>query len=121
MSRAFSFVTRRRQGTRLQRSVVEIGQGLEQWAVNPWRRLSLLSIGLLLGFWLGTAISSIAGVLGQLDPVMALAVVLSTEGLIRLRRRLSLRAPQPSVVMAVLDLSRLGFLYGLFLEAFKLI
>ena len=52
---------------------------------------------------------------------MALAVVLSTEGLIRLRRRLSLRAPQPSVVMAVLDLFRLGFLYGLFLEAFKLI
>ena len=115
-------MARRRQATRLQRSLGDLGTRLEHWADNPWRRLSVFTIAPLMGFLLGTAVSSVAGVLGQLDPVMALIVVLGSETLIRLRRRLK-RADQLqiSVLITSLDLIRIGFLYGLFLEAFKLI
>ena len=109
---------RRLQSTRLQTNVGEALQRLDRWAGNPWRRLSLLALAGLFGFLIGSAITSVAGVLGQMDPVAALVVVLGTELTIRRRRSSepSLKLPQQ-----LLDLGRIGFLYGLFLEGFKLI
>ena len=109
---------RRLQSTRLQTNAGAALQRLEEWASNPWRRLSLLAIAGLIGFLIGTAITPVAGVLGQMDPVAALLVVLGTELTIRRRRSSepSLKLPQQ-----LLDLGRIGFLYGLFLEGFKLI
>ena len=104
------------QSTRLQRSFGGLVQQLETWAANPWRRLSVLSIAALFGFLVGSAITSGAGVLGQMDPVGALIVVLGTEVTVRLRR-----AGSPTLVEQVLNVSRIGLLYGLFLEAFKLL
>ena len=104
------------QSTRLQRSFGGLVQQLETWADNPWRRLSVLSIAALFGFLVGSAITSVAGVLGQIDPVGALIVVLGTEATVRLRR-----AGSPTLVEQVLNVSRIGLLYGLFLEAFKLL
>ena len=104
------------QSTRLQRSFGGLVQQLETWAANPWRRLSVLSIAALFGFLVGSAITSVAGVLGQMDPVGALIVVLGTETTVRLRR-----AGSPTLVEQVLNVSRIGLLYGLFLEAFKLL
>ena len=104
------------QSTRLQRSFGGLVQQLETWAANPWRRLSMLSIAALFGFLVGSAITSVAGVLGQMDPVGALIVVLGTEVTVRLRR-----AGSPTLVEQVLNVSRIGLLYGLFLEAFKLL
>ena len=104
------------QSTRLQRSFGGLVQQLETWAANPWRRLSVLSIAALVGFLVGSAITSVAGVLGQMDPVGALIVVLGTEVTVRLRR-----AGSPTLVEQVLNVSRIGLLYGLFLEAFKLL
>ncbi|WP_186498699.1 DUF565 domain-containing protein [Synechococcus sp. A15-24] len=104
------------QSTRLQRSFGGLVQRLETWAGNPWRRLSLLSIAALFGFLVGSAITSVAGVLGQMDPVGALIVVLGTEVTVRLRSTGSAR-----LVEQVLNVSRIGLLYGLFLEAFKLL
>ena len=104
------------QSTRLQRSFGGLVQQLETWAANPWRRLSVLSIAALFGFLVGSAITSVAGVLGQMDPVGALIVVLGTEATVRLRR-----AGSPTLVEQVLNASRIGLLYGLFLEAFKLL
>ena len=104
------------QSTRLQRSFGGLVQQLETWAANPWRRLSVLSIAALFGFLVGSAITSVAGVLGQMDPVGALIVVLGTEVTVRLRR-----AGSPTLVEQVLNVSRIGLLYGLFLEAFKLL
>ena len=108
----------RLQSTRLQTNVGEAVQRLDHWARNPWRRLSLLALAGLIGFLFGSAITSVAGALGQLDPVAALLVVLGTEFTIRRRRssELSLKLPQQ-----LLDFGRIGFLYGLFLEGFKLI
>ena len=109
---------RRLQSTRLQTNVGVALQRLDQWARNPWRRLSLLALVGLIGFLIGSAITSVAGVLGQMDPVAALVVVLGTELTIRRRRSSepSLKLPQQ-----LLELGRIGFLYGLFLEGFKLI
>ena len=104
------------QSTRLQRSFGGLVQQLETWAGNPWRRLSLLGIVALFSFFVGSAITSVAGVLGQMDPVGALIVVLGTEATVRLRSTGS-----PTLVEQVLNVSRIGLLYGLFLEAFKLL
>ena len=113
-----SNAVRRLQSTRLQNNVGQAIQRLDQWALNPWRRLSLLALSGLIGFLIGSAITSVAGVLGQMDPVAALVVVLATELTVRRRRSSepSLKLPQQ-----LLDLGRIGFLYGLFLEGFKLI
>ena len=108
----------RLQSTRLQTNVGAALQRLDRWARNPWRRFSLLALAVLIGFLIGSTITSVAGVLGQMDPVAALVVVLATELTIRRRRSSepSLKLPQQ-----LLDLGRIGFLYGLFLEGFKLI
>ena len=108
----------RLQSTRLQTNVGEATQRLDGWARNPWRRLSLLALAGLIGFLFGSAITSVAGVLGQMDPVAALLVVLGAELTIRRRRssEAAMKLPQQ-----LLDLGRIGFLYGLFLEGFKLI
>ena len=108
----------RLQSTRLQTNVGAALQRLDRWARNPWRRFSLLALAGLIGFLIGSAITSVAGVLGQMDPVAALVVVLGTELTIRRRRSSepSLKLPQQ-----LLDVGRIGFLYGLFLEGFKLI
>ena len=117
-SSPLSSAVRRLQSTRLQTNVGAALQRLDRWARNPWRRLSLLALSGLLGFLIGSATTSVSGVLGQLDPVAALVVVLGTELTIR-RRRSS--APSLKLPQQLLDLSRIGFLYGLFLEGFKLI
>ena len=103
---------RRLQSTRLQTNAGAALQRLENWPRNPWRRLSLLAIAGLIGFLIGTAITPVAGVLGQMDPVAALLVVLGTELTIRRQRSSepSLKLPQQ-----LLGLGRIGFLYALFL------
>ena len=113
-----SNAVRRLQSTRLQNNGGQAIQRLDQWALNPWRRLSLLALSGLIGFLIGSAITSVAGVLGQMDPVAALLVVLGAELTIR-RRRSS--EPSLKLLQQLLDLGRIGFLYGLFLEGFKLI
>ena len=109
---------RRLQSTRLQANIGAAIQRLDRWSRNPWRRLSLLALAGLIGFLIGSALTSVAGALGQMDPVAALLVVLGAELTIRRRRssKPSLKLPQQ-----LLDLGRIGFLYGLFLEGFKLI
>ena len=106
----------RSQSTRLYQRFGQLPADLEVWATNPWRRLSLYIIVLLSGFLLGSAITAVSGVLGQLDPVAALLVVIGTELTIRARSdRWS------SLIRQLLNLGRIGFLYGLFLEGSKLL
>ncbi|MEC8096224.1 MAG: DUF565 domain-containing protein [Cyanobacteriota bacterium] len=104
------------QSTRLQRSFGNALQQFEAWASNPWRRLSVLSIAALFGFFVGSAITSVAGVLGQMDPIGALIVVVGTELTVRMRN-----SDSSALLHQVLGMSRIGLLYGLFLEAFKLL
>ncbi len=110
----------RLQPTRLQTSVGEAGQRLERWARNPWRRLSLLLIVLLSGFFIGGAIGTITGALAFLDPLAALICVAAIELAVRWRRAL-LQRPGDRLGLQLLDMARIGLLYGLLLEGFKLL
>ena len=110
----------RPQQTRFHRSIDLAWERLEDWARNPWRRLSLQLIVLLLAFMVGTQAGAITGVVDALDPLMALVAVLLLEGAIRLRPAL-LRRPESKLRLALLDMVRIGLLYGLLIEGFKLL
>ena len=108
------------QRTRLQRSLGGAWPQLEQWASNPWRRLSLLLIVLLGAFMLGNAIGTLTGARAFLDPVAALLCVVLIELAIRLRGTLR-RRPGDRLGLELVDMTRMGFSYGLLLEGFKLL
>ena len=108
------------QRTRLQRSLGGAWPRLEQWAGNPWRRLSLLLIVLLGAFVLGNAVGTLTGARAFLDPVAALLCVVLIEVAIRARGPLR-RRPGDRLGLELVDMSRLGFSYGLLLEGFKLL
>lgn len=108
------------QRTRFQRWVAEAGALLQRWAANPWRRLSLLLITLLLMFCLGSGIGVLVGVLVAPDQLAALVCVLALEAAVRLRRPLLQRGGD-RLWLQLLDMTRLGLLYGLLLEGFKLL
>ncbi len=108
------------QQTRFQRQVAELGPSLERWAANPWRRLSLLLIVLLISFAMGGAVGSITGALSRLDPLGALLCVLAIELAIRVRGPL-LRRGGDRLALQLLDMGRIGLLYGLLLDGFKLL
>ncbi len=113
-------ISRPLQRTRLQQSLGGALPRLEQWARNPWRRLSLLLIVLLSTFFLGNAVSTIIGARAFLDPPAALICVVLIEIAIRARKPL-LRLPGDRLGLQLLDMTRIGFCYGLLLEGFKLL
>jgi hypothetical protein len=108
------------QQTRFQRQLVNAGNQLVGWANNPWRRCSLQVITLLLSFSLGGVVASIAGQIGQIDPVGALLCVLTMEWAVRARGRLR-RRQGDRLPLQLLDMARIGLLYGLLLDGFKLL
>ena len=108
------------QQTRFQRRVAAAGSALESWATNPWRRGSLLLIVALLGVVVGGGLGSISGALAYFDPLSALVCVLLLELAVRLRPRL-LRNRGPRLGLQLLDMARIGILYGLLLDGFKLL
>ena len=108
------------QQTRFQRQLVNAGNQLVNWANNPWRRFSLQLITLLLSFSLGGVVASIAGQIGQIDPVGALLCVLTMEWAVRARGRLR-RRQGDRLPLQLLDMARIGLLYGLLLDGFKLL
>jgi hypothetical protein len=107
------------QRTRLHRTLGGAWPLFEQWAQNPWRRLSLLLIVLLGSFFLGNVISSLTGARSVLDPPAALVCVMLMELAIRARRPLKSRRDR--LGLQLLDLGRIGFGYGLLIEGFKLL
>lgn len=112
--------TPRYQQTRFQRRVAAAGAALERWATNPWRRVSLLLIVLLGSFAIGGGLGAITGALSQIDQIAALVCVVLLEVAVRLRRPL-LRRSGDHLGLQLLDTSRIGLLYGLTLDAFKLL
>jgi len=107
------------QNTRLNSLVGTITAQARRWLFNPWRQLSLLVISVFFGFFLGSAISLVSGQRGYLDIVVAGILLASTEIIDRIyysriwqsRRALWLEA---------LNALKIGLIYSLFLEAFKL-
>ena len=93
---------------------------LETWAVNPWRRGSLFLIVLFSGFWIGSSIGMINGVLALMDPIGAFFTVLILEIMVR-ARGVWVSKKRDVIVGQLIDIARIGLLYGLLLEGFKLL
>jgi hypothetical protein len=107
------------QNTRLNNLLETIIRSLSQWFLNPWRRLSLLLISFLFGFFLGSAVSTTTGQKAELDVVVAAFLVILTEVTSRIFYSRSFFARQ-TLWVETLNYLKVGFIYSLFLEAFKL-
>ena len=114
------------QRTRLN-SLVEItATRLELLFSNPWRRIALSMISILLGFFMGSAIVTTAGQDAVWD-IPAAAILFSftelTSRFIYSRRNRQKESGLPvrrSLYLDVFNLFKIGLTYSLFLEAFKL-
>lgn len=114
------------QNTRLSTIISTRVVQLSRWSRNPWRRISLNLIGLLGGFFTASFISTTAGVKSELDTVAAGITLLVVEVINRLaysprRPVLDDGSKVPRLLtIEILNSVKIGIVYGLFLEAFKL-
>jgi membrane protease YdiL (CAAX protease family) len=110
------------QNTRLNTLIDRLVKQFTNWAQNPWRRISLIIICLLLGNFLASAIVTTTGQLAELDITVSLVMVAIVELISWLRYSKIGRSEsgQRSLWIVMLDSLKLGVVYGLFLEAFKL-
>jgi len=104
------------QNTRLNTLVDSLINRSRQWVQNPWRRVSLIIIGLLFGFYLANAISTVSGQTAELDILGAALATGFTEVISWLVYRSRSRLPLGDVFNAL----KVGLIYGYALEAFKL-
>ena len=74
---------------------------------------------LLAGFAIGSGLGTITGALSTIDQVSALGCVLALEAAARLRGPLRQRPER--LALQLLDMARMGVLYGLLLDGFKLL
>ena len=93
---------------------------LANWSANPWRRYSLLGIIFLLGFFIGSSLGMVNGVLALMDPVGAFITLIFLELLIK-ARFFFLKSQKPIILIRVFDMFRIGITYGLFSEGLKLL
>lgn len=114
------------QNTRLSTIVNTRASQLARWSRNPWRRVSLNLIALLGGFFLASVISTISGAKSEQDVVAAAITLLFVEiinlfnyGSRRLVADDGSQAPR-LLTIEILNSIKIGIVYGLFLEAFKL-
>jgi hypothetical protein len=110
----------RYQQTRVQQRLIQAGDALAQWATNPWRRLSLSLVVLLSAFGVGGGLATITGALAYFDQLSALVCVLALEIAARCRPLLLRRPRHQRLALQLLDMARIGLLYGLLLDGFKL-
>ncbi len=123
------------QNTRLNTLVEGSLQRLTQWLRNPWRRISMLIISLLLGNFLASAVSTIAGQQSEPDIfgaaiVVGIAEVISWITYANGSRLSQLSGATPlanqpklnqrSLLVEALNGLKLGLLYGLAVQAFTL-
>ncbi|HAC64445.1 MAG TPA: hypothetical protein DCF68_13120 [Cyanothece sp. UBA12306] len=108
------------QRTRLNTLFDAAQNRLNQLFNNPWRRISLSLISLLLGFFVGQAVSTTVGQIAYWDITMAVFMLLFTEFISRIFYSRKLKDKTPSLWLDVINIFRLGIVYSLYLEAFKL-
>lgn len=114
-----SVLTLTMQNTRLNTLIDRTTDQFGQFFRNPWRRLSLLMICLLFGFFLGSAIPTTAGQTAEWDIIGAGLLVLLTEGISRIVYG-STRGGLRSLPAEMINTTKIGLIYGLFIEAFKI-
>ena len=114
------------QRTRLNSLVSITENRLDLLFSNPWRRISLNLIAILTGFFMGSALVTTAGQDAVWDIPAAAMVFTFTELTSRFvysrrqRRQQGALPTRRSLYIDVLNLFKVGLIYSLFLEAFKL-
>ncbi|KAI3470103.1 hypothetical protein Pfo_026766 [Paulownia fortunei] len=93
-----------------------IPQTSKDYFKKPSRRVLFGGISLLGGFYVAQTVSLSFGALGVNDVISAVLCVLMTE----YATRFYYSRPKVSFSDALLNIFKLGFTYGLFLDAFKL-
>ncbi|MBL6801077.1 MAG: DUF565 domain-containing protein [Synechococcus sp. BS307-5m-G37] len=105
--------------TRYDRLQRRVGAHLSQALVGPWRRRSVGLLALLFGFIVGSNVTMYwFQKSGQERPIAVLMMVAVLEVLVRLRSRVRME-PWPLGWLA-LDNLRIGTVYAVVFEAFKL-
>ncbi len=105
------------QDTRLTRLLDGASDRLSRWLSNPWRKLSVQIISLLGGFFLGSATAAVAGQAARWDTTVAGILLIMTEVINWLIHRYR---GDKFLPLEMLNYVKIGFVYCLFLEAFKL-
>lgn len=105
--------------TRWQMAQAAVSRQLREALGGSWRFRSLALLALLLGFFLSQNVTTYLMVTvpgGR--PLVVLSTVLGLELLVRLRTRLA--GDQPPLGWVLIDNLRIGAVYAVVLEAFKL-
>ena len=110
----------RPQKTKFQIFIVDNLKTISYWAVNPWRRYSVVLIMFFVGYFFGSSLGMISAVYNLMDPVGALISVLLIEILINIRRVL-FSDKNKRFFLLIIDFLRIGLMYGFFTESLKLL
>ena len=110
----------RPQKTKFQILIVDNLKTISNWAVNPWRRYSVVLIIFFVGYFFGSSLGMISAVYNLMDPVGALISVLLIEILINIRRVL-FSDKNKRFFLLIIDFLRIGLMYGFFTESLKLL
>ena len=110
----------RPQKTKFQILIVDNLKTISNWAVNPWRRYSVVLLMFFIGYFFGSSLGMISAVYNLMDPVGALISVLIIEVLINIRRVL-FSDKKKKFFLLITDFLRIGLLYGFFTESLKLL
>ena len=110
----------RPQKTKFQILIVDNLKTISNWAVNPWRRYSVVLIIFFVGYFFGSSLGMISAVYNLMDPVGALISVLIIEILINIRRVL-FSDKNKRFFLLIIDFLRIGLMYGFFTESLKLL
>lgn len=106
------------QLTRYERLQRQLGHQIRPALIGPWRRRSIGALALLVGFFVGSNFTTYyLEKIGQ-RPLVVLGLVIAIELAVRMRSRV-VADPWPLKWLAI-DNLRLGVVYAVVLEAFKL-
>lgn len=107
------------QETRLNSLIGSFFNQFTTFLGNPWRKLSVIIICLLLGFFLANVLTTSSGQSARWDVTIALMFLVFTElSSFLIYRRTNSAKKSPWLEM--LNSFKIGFSYGLYLEALKL-
>lgn len=106
------------QATRFDRLQRRLGDGLFGALRGSWRRRSLSVLAVLLGFYVGQNLTALLLERLLFRPLVVLLLVLLIELVVRLRTRLV--GDVPSLGWVICDNLRIGLVFSVVLEAFKL-
>ncbi len=108
------------QQTRLNSITSNVTNRLNNFFDNPWRKLSVLIIALLAGFFAGSTVSASIGQTSYWDPSIALGYIIITESISMFVYRRNNNQKTNSFWINVLNAFKVGFIYLVYLESIKL-